>query len=217
MGENKVKDKKKPSAKIFSIICTVLTAIFAVLTCYVIISVIVAKVQNKPANLFGSSFSIVMTNSMEPEIMTGDLIVFHICDISEVSEDDNIVFFAGEHFGEMRGQTIVHKAINVTEYGIQTKGVNNPSADVDFVTAENFIGICTFNSAFLGALFSFISKYGIFLIIFLIALPIIVTQVIKIIKLSKQSNTDGKEAKAEEENTEELSCPESENTEDKSE
>lgn len=217
MGENKVKDEKKPSAKIFSIICTVLTAIFAVLTCYVIISVVIAKVQNKPANLFGSSFSIVMTDSMEPEIMTGDLIVFHICDIEKVREDDNIVFFGGEHFGEMRGQTIVHKAINVTEYGIQTKGVHNPSADVDLVTAENFIGICTYNSSFLGALFSFLSNYGIFLIIAFIALPIIVTQVIKIVKLTKQSNAEGGEAKAEEEKTEETTCAENENTEDKSE
>lgn len=199
MSENKVKEEKKLSAKIFSIVCTVLTLIFVALTCYVLVSVVVAKTQNKPVNLFGSSFAIVQTNSMEPEIMTGDLIVFHMCDISEVSESDNIVFIAGEGFDKaVRGQSVVHKAMTILSDGIVTQGVNNSKADEDLVTADNFLGVCTFNSSILGALLSFLTKYGILLVIALIAIPIIVTQAIKIVKLSKQSAVKGEESKAEE-------------------
>ena len=199
MSENKVKEEKKLSAKIFSIVCTVLTVIIVALTCYVLISIVIAKTQNKPVNLFGSSFAVVQTNSMEPEIMTGDLIVFHMCDISEVSESDNIVFIAGEGFDKaVRGQSVVHKAITILPDGIVTQGVNNGVADKDLVTADNFLGICTFNSAFLGALLSFLTKYGILLVIALIAIPIIVTQAIKIVKLSRQSAANSEEGKAEE-------------------
>ena len=199
MSENKVKEEKKLSAKIFSIVCTVLTVIIVALTCYVLISLVIAKTQNKPVSLFGSSFAIVQTNSMEPEIMTGDLIIFHICDISEVNESDNIVFIAGEGFDAVvRGQSVVHKAMTILPDGIVTQGVNNSVADKDLVTADNFLGICTYNSSFLGALFSFLTKYGILLLISVIAVPVIVTQAIKIVKLSKQSAAQKAESKAEE-------------------
>ena len=195
----KIKEEKKVSAKIISIVCTVLTVILVGLTCYVFVSIIISKMQNRPVNLFGVSFAVVLTNSMEPEIMTGDLIIFNRCGINEVSESDNIVFIAGDGFdAAVRGQSVVHKAINITEYGIQTKGVNNASADKDLVTENNFLGICTYSSAFLGAFFTFLLKYGILIIIALIAIPIIVAQVIKIIKLSKQASA----VKAEGQNTE---------------
>ncbi len=203
MSEEKVREGKKPSAKIISVICTVLTVIIAALTCYVVVSIIIAKTQSKPVNLFGSSFAVVQTDSMEPEIMTGDLIVFRLCDIGEVHEGDNIVFVAGDGFDKnVRGESIVHQAINLTEYGIQTKGVHNDSADRDLVTADNFLGICTYNSAFLGALFTFLSKYGIFIIIVVIALPFIIKQVIKIVKLAKNGDNDSIAASVEQDGKE---------------
>lgn len=203
MSENKVKEEKKLSAKIISIVCMALTGILVALTCYVLISLIVAKTQNKPVNIFGYSFAVVMTDSMEPEIMTGDMIVFRRCDISEVEELDNIVFIAGDGFDAVvRGQSVVHKAINVTEYGIQTKGVNNPVADKDLVTADNFLGICTFHSAALGFL-----RYGYLLLVAFIGIPVIALLAVKIVKLAKQAAAEKKE----------LSSNSSEDSEDKNE
>ena len=170
-------EKNKPVVKVFSIICTVLTAIILALTAVIIVNMIVCRAQNKPVSFFGTSFAIVQTNSMEPEIKVGDL----------------IVFVAGEGFDEaIKGQSVVHEAIAITENGITTKGVNNPSADRARVTADNLLGICTFNSAGWGAFSTFLSKYGIIFIIALIAIPFIVSQIIKIVKLSKQREEEKK-------------------------
>ena len=192
MSEPEVKKEKKLSVKIFSIACTAITAILILLTCYVLISMLVARSKNRPVSLFGTSFAVVQTNSMEPEIMTGELIFFRKCDISKVREGDNIVFVAGEGFdAAIRGQNIVHKAMNITEAGIVTKGVNNAVFDNDAVTSANFLGICTGHSAFLGAVFVFLSKYGILILIAIIAVPFIISQIVKIVKLAKHPSAEG--------------------------
>lgn len=206
------KKTKKTSVKVFSIICSVLTALIVALTCYVVISMIVARAQNKPISLFGTSFAIVQTNSMEPEIMTGDMIFFRACDIDDIEVGDNIVFIAGESFGEqICGQNIVHKVVAITAEGLVTQGVNsntNPGPDKDLVTADNFIGICTAHSTFWGKVFSFLSKYGIFILLAIFVVPFIITQIIKIFKLSKQPEiTAGSEGEAGQADTNDATQP----------
>ncbi|MDE7163711.1 MAG: signal peptidase I [Clostridia bacterium] len=186
-------EKKKPWSKVLSIICTVITAIILVLTAIIIVNIVICRAQHKPVSFFGTSFAIVQTNSMEPEIKVGDLIVYHSCKYADVEVGDYIVFVAGEGFDTaIKGQSVVHEAIAISENGITTKGVNNPSADRAPVTAENLLGKCTFNSAGWGAFFSFLSKYGIIIIIALIAIPFIVSQALKIVRLSKQSEEEKK-------------------------
>ncbi|MCM1438711.1 MAG: signal peptidase I [Roseburia sp.] len=178
---------KVPVKKILTIICSVLTAVILALALVVIINMIYCRAKNKPVSFFGTSFAIVQTPSMEPYIMTGDLIVYHSCSYGDVKVGDYIVFTAGEGFTQaLKGQSIVHEAIEITENGIRTQGKNNNTADSGYVTAQNLLGKCTFNSAGWGKFFRFISKYGIFIIIALVAVPFIISQIIKIVKLSKQ-------------------------------
>lgn len=180
------KGKKGLTTRIFSIICTVLTALIFALAVGVIVNMIVCRAKNKPVSFFGTSFAIVKTPSMQPEIMVGDMILFKTCNYSDVKVGDYIVFVAGDGFGQIKGQNIVHEAIEITSSGIRTKGTNNLVADSDLVTEDNLIGICTYNSAGWGKVFTFISKYGIIIIIALIAVPFIVSQIIKTVKQSKQ-------------------------------
>lgn len=178
---------------ILSIVCTVLTAVVLVVTAVIIVNIVICRVQKKPVSFFGTSFAIVQTNSMEPEIKVGDLIIYHSCKFDDVEVGDYIVFVAGDGFdSEIKGQSVVHEAIAISDSGITTKGVNNPAADKAPVTAENLLGKCTFNSAGWGAFFRFLSKYGIIIIIALIAIPFIVSQILKIIKLSKQREEEKK-------------------------
>ena len=184
---------KMPVKKIISIICTVLTVLILALAACIIINMIYCRAKNKPVSFFGASFAIVQTNSMEPYIMTGDLIVYKSRSYDDIKVGDYVVFTAGDGFGQLKGQSIVHEAIEKTEDGIKTQGKNrttNPGPDKDYVTAENLLGVCTFNSSGWGKLFAFISKFGIFIIIALIAVPFIVKQIIKIVKLSKQSEAE---------------------------
>ncbi len=193
MTEQKEKSKAK---RIISVICTVLTSVIFVFVALLLINMIVCRVQNKPVNFFGTSFAVVQTNSMEPEIMTGDLIVFKKIDFSEIEVSDNIVFRADENFRDgngnsMSGLTIVHKVVEKTQDGLVTRGVHNLKDDGGFRTEDEIYGVCISNSAAWGKIFSFLGKYGILIIIALIAVPIIVSQTIKIIKLSKAKNAEG--------------------------
>ncbi len=186
---------KVPYKKVLSVICTVLTAVIVALAAIVIINMIYCRAKHRPVSFFGTSFAIVQTNSMEPDIMTGDLIVFHSCKYENIKVGDYIVFTAGDGFGKLKGQSIVHEAIEITPEGIVTKGTNNAAEDKDKVTGANLLGICTYNSSGWGKFFTFISKYGILLIIAIVAVPFIVQQVIKIVKLSKQKEVAGAENK----------------------
>lgn len=177
---------KVPAKKIISIICTVITALIVALAVIVIINMIYCRANNKPVSFFGTSFAIVQTDSMEPEIMTGDLIVFHSCSYDDIKVGDYIVFTAGNGFGERKGQSIVHEAVEITPEGIVTKGVHNDREDGEKVTKANLLGICTYNSAGWGKFFRFIIRYGILIIIAIVAVPFIVQQIIKIVKLSKE-------------------------------
>jgi len=85
---------------------------------------------------------IVLTDSMNPDIKSGDLIICHTIDAGNIKEKDIISFFdpAGS------GSTIVtHRVIEiVNEDGrlfFRTKGDNNNTADKDLVPAENLVGI----------------------------------------------------------------------------
>ena len=73
------KGKKGLTTRIFSIICTVLTVLIFALAVGVIVNMIVCRAKNKPVSFFGTSFAIVRTPSMQPEIMVGDMILFKTC------------------------------------------------------------------------------------------------------------------------------------------
>ncbi len=183
--ENKITRKR-----VLSILGTVLTVLICILSAVVLINIIVCKVKNKPISFFGTSFAIVQTWSMEPEIMTGDLIVFHSCDYDDVKVGDVIVFVADENFPKIVGKTVVHKVIAIEEEGIRTFGVNNSKPDGGFREKNELLGICTYNSATWGKIFVFLGKYGIFFILAIIAIPFIIRQAIKITKLSKDKNVE---------------------------
>ena len=182
---------KVPVKKVLSIICTVITALIVALALIVLINIVYCRAKNRPVSFFGTSFAIVQTNSMEPDIMTGDLIVFHSCKYEDIKEGDFIVFTAGKGFGKLEGQSIVHEAIEITPQGIVTKGTHNVAEDKDKVTDANLLGVCTYNSAGWGKFFRFVSKFGILIIIAIIAVPFIVQQIIKIVKLSKRKEIAG--------------------------
>lgn len=122
--------------------------------------------------------------------MTGDLIVYKQCSYDDIEVGDYIVFVADESFGKLKGQSIVHAVKEITEDGLVTQGLHNLHEDQNKVTAKNLLGMCTFASTGWGGFFRFINKYGIFLVIALVAVPFIVKQVIKIVKLSKNKNSE---------------------------
>ncbi len=137
------KEKTSTSHKIFSVIGVAL-CIILIPVLVINITLIIKSSVNKSEvpNVGGYLPMIVLTDSMNPEIESGDLIICHTIDAGSVKENDIIAFFdpAGD------GTSIVtHRVIEiVNEDGrlfFRTKGDNNNTEDKDLVPAENLVGI----------------------------------------------------------------------------
>jgi signal peptidase len=91
---------------------------------------------------------IVLTDSMYPNIQSGDLIICHTVDPEEVEIGDTIAFFDPAGNGS---SVVTHQVIDVvTEEGelkFQTKGINNNAADASLVPADNLVGEYQFRIA----------------------------------------------------------------------
>ena len=85
--------------------------------------------------IFGIVPYVVLSGSMEPTMKTGSLCFINKnTNIEKIKVDDVIAF-------KMKDGTLVtHRAIEINDSGIVTKGDNNKVADSNAVTKENFVG-----------------------------------------------------------------------------
>jgi signal peptidase len=124
--------------KLLKYFVTSITILLFALSLAAILISIKANKDGSPAKIFGYSYSIVVTGSMEETIHIGDFIVFKDSNYSDVKEKDIIVFYS-----EKENKYIVHRVIDILDSGaLVTKG-DNPYAPVDSdpVTENNYYGI----------------------------------------------------------------------------
>ncbi|HBF86818.1 MAG TPA: signal peptidase I [Clostridiales bacterium] len=189
-------NKGKGKSKVFSIVCFSIAALFFILAVTIFFLAMQAKKQNKPLSVFGLSTSIVVTNSMEPEIKVGDLIVVKETTIDKIEVGENAVFTYIGSDEKIKGQRVVHEVIDKgeNENGIYlvTKGINNPVEDADKVTAANFVGKEVAHNTFFGKVFGFFSHAEniFFIIVLVIVIPFIFRQSRKIFRLVKEGDKD---------------------------
>ncbi len=186
-----VKGKKKAG----KIVGVVLSSLFLIIALSIFANTLYYRARGQQPKFFGYYFSVVATDSMTPEIKVGDMIIVKSCDISKAEKGQNVVFTSLS--GYLKGNNIVHKAIEVgeDEQGryIVTQGVKQGApVDTDKVRADNFVGIAVTNSAFLGKIVVFFSKFeNWLLIIVLVAVAIFAShQIKKIISASKEDKDD---------------------------
>lgn len=78
---------------------------------------------------------VVLSGSMEPTIETGSLCFINKhSDIKTIKEKDIIAFKMSD------GTLVTHRAVEITDEGIITKGDNNEESDSDVVKESNFVG-----------------------------------------------------------------------------
>ena len=127
-----------------------LTIIGAVL-CVILIPILVINVtlivksfvnQDEVPSVGGYLPLFVLTDSMYPEIESGDLIICQTIDPSEIKVGDVISFFDPEGNGT---SVVTHKVIEVLNdngtLSFRTQGTNNNTPDALPVPAENLVGI----------------------------------------------------------------------------
>ena len=128
----------------------ILTAVGIVL-CIILIPILVINVTlivksyvntEEVPKIGGYAPLIVLTGSMEPDIMTGDLIIVKQIDSKDVKKDDVIAFFDPDGNGT---SILTHKVIEIFEEDgttyFRTKGVANDTADRLPVSADKLVGI----------------------------------------------------------------------------
>lgn len=177
---NKLFNKKTITLIIFLIIC--------LLSFYIVIEVFAAKTSGRQPRVFGYSFHIVVSDSMEPELNRGDLILATAADMKIIKEGDYIIFFSPDP--SLAGKTIVHKVKEVNsedgEISFITTGIKE-GAVPDAYPVKEIIGKFSVKSAVLGKIFIFISKIEnlLFICLIIYLLYVCARQVKKIVGIKK--------------------------------
>lgn len=130
-------------ANIAAIVLSILLIPILLMNCVLIIKGIVNP-DEVPA-IGKKAPLIVLTDSMDPEIKSGDLIICKKADASEVKVDDVISFFDPEGNGS---SVVTHRVIAIVQengetVGFRTQGDNNDIEDRLTVPVENLVGIWT--------------------------------------------------------------------------
>jgi len=176
----------KKLGKILSNILLVFAILILVSTLYFVYT---NRNNEEGAFFFGYKPYIIRTGSMEPTIQIHGIVVIKKCDISEVKEGDIIAFILPNS-----NTYVCHRAIQIQNGEITTKGDNNETADIAPVTKDNFVGKEVLKTNVLASLeFQFKTTWGIIKLVGLILAIIIVIVVIKI--LLKNKENDGRRFK----------------------
>lgn len=163
---------------------------------------------NEVPSFFGWKPFIVLSGSMETQISAGDIVVVKEIDTNELKKGDIIAFKDGNI-------VITHRIDEVTEIDGKTqyitKGDNNNTQDIGYVSPEQIEGVCKFKVSRLGNFAMFIqTPLG---MIVCLSIPIIIIILLQtadskkekeelISKLNKQSKMEEEIEKLKKQNEE---------------
>lgn len=168
-----VKQKTSIAHKILTIAGTVLCIILIPIL-LINITLIAKSYINKDEvpSIGGTLPLIVLTDSMYPEIESGDLIICNTAEAEDIKVNDVISFFDPAGNGT---SIVTHRVIEIIEDDgeifFRTRGDNNNTEDKELVPAENLVGVYKMRIAGAGHIAMFMqSTAG---LIICVVLPII--------------------------------------------
>lgn len=117
------------------VIC--LTCLLFILTIYILIAGVNAVKNNDMMDIFGYTYSVVPTNSMEPDIKVGDSVIGKKGSYDDLDIGDDIIY---HYVYEDKDMFVVHRIIRYDEgLGFKTQGINTSLEDPIYITEENYI------------------------------------------------------------------------------
>lgn len=198
----------KKAKKIFSAVMSVLTVVIFIFGLLIFVSVLKASAGKIP-NMCGYSVLQVQTGSMEPELMTGSIIIVHKTDVDSLEVGDIISFYAAD--SEISGLVNTHRIVNVSKNMsgqpvFVTKGDANDFNDPQTVSNINVIGkVCYDMGTVSGSVISILRNPKV--IFFMIILPLLIitfmeafnlVNMIVTNKMAKQEEIDDEKSQDEE-------------------
>ena len=187
------KEPTSISQKVFSVIGIILCVILIPMLILNITLIIKSSINSDEVpNVGGYLPMIVLTDSMEPTINSGDLIFCCTIDAEVVKKDDIISFIDPSGNGT---SIVTHRVIEVVnEDGklyFRTKGDKNNTEDRKLVPAENLVGIYKTRFAGLGNVAMFMqSPMGIIVCVILPIALLVGYEVIRRRMYEKRNQTD---------------------------
>ena len=188
--------------KIVSITLTSLAIFIFVISIAVMFIGTRAIQKNEPLFVFGYSFSIIPSDSMigdnEDSLDRWDVAIIKKVDFDIIEVGDVIVFQ-----GEINNLPvlIIHRVVGPhPDGGLETKGDNNSSVDLNPVTEDNFKAIYTGKITFLKPIAELAAnqKNLIFSVLSILLLGMVISEVIHIIKTMKKSQEEKLKSEQEE-------------------
>ena len=137
------KDKSSVTHRVLTIVGTVLCVILIPIL-LINITLIAKSFINKDEvpSIGGTLPLIVLTDSMHPEIESGDLIICKTAEAEDIKVNDIISFFDPAGNGT---SIVTHRVIEIVEEDgeifFRTRGDNNNTEDKELVPAENLVGV----------------------------------------------------------------------------
>lgn len=125
--------------------------IMGVVLCLILIPILIVNLtliaksyinKDEVPSIGGMLPLIVLTDSMYPEIESGDLIICNTAEAEDIKVNDVISFFDPAGNGT---SIVTHRVIEIVEedgeISFRTRGDNNNTEDKELVPAENLVGI----------------------------------------------------------------------------
>ena len=171
----------------------ILTTALLVITFFLVIVMLVARIQGKTPQLFGFQVLRVSSASMEPKLQVGDVILSkRVRDITTLKPGD-IITYKGE-IGGYADKIITHEVTiepykSNGKYYLQTMGIANSHVDPE-ISEDQVIGKMVCKVPVLSALYAFfLSKWGLVVILGFLAL-LFTNEVLVLKRLIKNKDND---------------------------
>lgn len=200
-GKSSEKAPKK-KAKWKKVVGTILTVLVILLVAFCGLFVVQTKMNKKPF-LFGYAVYYVVSGSMEPTIMTGEVIIVEKINGEEDLHRNDIITFVGIG-GTIDGMTVTHRIVSdgVVNGKITTCGDANHGIKDNPIPYSNVIGKYVRTSSFLTSVYAaFTSKYGFLFIVFI---PLVVLLVVQVLNFRRACRMDKDGKLPEEKSAEEI-------------
>lgn len=139
-------------------VLNIITTVILVLLIALLILMFYARASGHTVSFFGFSFFRVSSASMEPTLMTGDIILVQKTSVTNIHKND-IVSYRGDE-GEMDGKVVTHRVITEPEndngtWFLQTQGDADGTVPDPKITSDQLVGKYLVTIPLLGYLYSF--------------------------------------------------------------
>lgn len=177
--------KQVISKMIMIINCIVEIAFIVFIILFCLITVSQKFLRN--SSFFGYRIFTIITNSMEPELKVGDVILVKEKPVDEIKRGDNITYLGMSD--ELKGKIITHQVKNYIEENgnkiFYTQGVNSDTTD-PAVYPSQIYGAVEYRFALLSSIHRLITSFWGFILLIILPLSYILVMEIRTIILEKQ-------------------------------